>query len=191
MTGKEKRNIFILIAIGIIFVVALNMWVNGKQKENAEKAALASSNTVGNTVENIVGENAALNVITNPNGYNDEEEPKETEEYVQTLADGSKLNISDEVAKTRVLDGVEIRNIRLKEKESGTMSTLTAEVENKTGQRTPDTMVKVEILDKEGKIITTARGFINPLDVGETGKIYIAVTGDVSNAYDINIVKGK
>ena len=67
-----------------------------------------------------------------------------TEEYVQKLEDGSKLNISEELQKTKTLNGLEISNIQLRE--IGGITTLLANVENKTGMQTYSKMVKVDIL---------------------------------------------
>ena len=67
-----------------------------------------------------------------------------TEEYVQKLENGSKLNISEELQKTKTLNGLEISNIQLRE--IGGITTLLANVENKTGMQTYSKMVKVDIL---------------------------------------------
>ena len=107
------------------------------------------------------------------------------EEFVQKLEDGSKLNISDKLLSTKQLDGLEITNIQLKE--TGGITTLLANVENKTGQAVQEKMVKVEILDKSGNVITTLRGIIDSMSVGESVQLNIAVTADVANAYDFRI----
>ena len=69
-----------------------------------------------------------------------------TEQYVQNTPDGSKVNVSDTLHKTITLDGLEISNIQLKE--VGGITTLLADVENKSGSATSDKMIKVEVLDK-------------------------------------------
>ncbi len=172
MTGKEKRNILILLVVGIAIIVGLNIFVKVAAKSQNEQ--IASGQTGGNEIGK--GQNQTT---TDPK--------EEIEEYVQVLEDGSKLNISDEVAKTKTLDGLEISNIQLKEKEKGKMTTLLAEVENKTTRRTTEKKIKVEILDKEGKVITSAMGFIDPIEIGKKVKLNVSISGDVSNAYDIRI----
>ena len=165
MTPTEKRNILILMVVSIIFIICLQIFAKSRASE--EGNMLASAGTEQE--------------VTEPEN--------EIEEYVQILQDGSKLNISDEIAKTKTVDGYEITNIQLKEKEQGTMTTLLADVENKTNQKTKDQMIKVEILDKAGNVITTTIGFIDPLEAGEKGEINVSITADVSNAYDIRISK--
>ena len=172
MTGKEKRNILILLVVSVIFIVGLKIFA--KQNETPQDEQVSAG-----------GKGEVITVIGQQNTTTDPKE--EIDEYVQVLEDGSKLNISDEVAKTKTLDGLEISNIQLKEKEKGKMTTLLAEVENKTTRRTTEKKIKVEILDKEGKVITSAMGFIDPIEIGKKVKLNVSILGDASNAYDIRI----
>ena len=108
-----------------------------------------------------------------------------TEQYVQNTPDGSNVNVSDTLHKTKTLDGLEISNIQLKE--VGGITTLLADVENKSGSATSDKMIKVEVLDKSGNTITTLKGVIDAMPAGKKVQLNIAVTADVSNAYDFRI----
>ena len=110
---------------------------------------------------------------------------EEQEEYVQELPDGSKLNKSEELQKTKKVNGLEISNIQLKE--TGGITTLLADVKNTTGVETEDKTVKVEILDKQGNVITRLLGPIDSIPSGGTVKLNVAVTADVANAYDFRI----
>ena len=108
------------------------------------------------------------------------------EEYVQNLEDGSKLNISEELRKTKQFEGLEITNIQLKEK--GGITTLLADVENKTGAQTNTRTVKIDILDKSGNVLTTLKSVtISGAATGEKVQLNASVTADVANAYDFKI----
>ena len=169
MKDSEKRNILILLVVSVIIIVGINIFVKVNTKPQNEQ-----TNT-GTTEENTPSDNQK----------NETQKEEEIDEYTQVLADGSKLNISDNLAKGKTFEGLEITNIQLKAE--GKTTRLLADVENKTGARTKDRMIKIDFLDKDGKVITTMRGFINPMEVGGTSKINISVSADVSNTYDIKI----
>ena len=106
-------------------------------------------------------------------------------QYVQVLQDGSKVNISEELRKTKALDGLEITNIQLKE--NGGITTLLADVENKSGANVESKKVQVEILNKNGETITILRGRIDSIKPGEKVQLNMSVTANVANAYDFKI----
>lgn len=115
----------------------------------------------------------------------DGETENRKEEYTQKLEDGSKLNVSEELKKTKTLDGIEITNIQLKE--TGGITTLLAEAENKTKQKIGEKMVAIDILNKKGEKITTVKGIVDEVEPGEKVQLNISVTADVANAYDFKI----
>ena len=99
MKDSEKKAIFILIVISILIIAGIFMLRNNKNKQST------------------------VSKVTN------EKEEKNIEEYVQYLEDGTKLNVSTELTKAKMIDGLEITNIEVKEKNG--ISTLRADVENK------------------------------------------------------------
>ena len=113
------------------------------------------------------------------------EENTTQEEFVQKLEDGSKLNISEKLKEERKLGNLEIKNIQLREE--GKITTLIADVENPTKVKTEKKKVKVEILDKQGNVITELKGIIDPVEANGKAQINMAVTADVANAYDFRI----
>ena len=108
-----------------------------------------------------------------------------TEEFVEVLEDGSKLNKSEKFSKTKKLDGLEIRDIQFRE--IGGITTLLATVENKSGKAVEKRWIKVDVSDKSGNTITTVRGIINAMNAGETTQLNMGVTADVANAYDFKV----
>ena len=101
------------------------------------------------------------------------------------MEDGSKLNVSDELQKTKTLDGLEITNIQLKK--IGGITTLLADVNNKSSIQIEERKIKVDIVDKNGETITTLRGIVDKILAEGSIQLNIAVTADVSNAYDFII----
>ena len=114
-----------------------------------------------------------------------EVEETNQEEYVQELEDGSKLNISEKLHEEKELGELRITNIQLRE--IGGITTLLADVENKSGEISESKMVEVEVIDKEGNIIITLKGVIDEMEEGETSQLNVSVTSDIANAYDFRI----
>ena len=125
----------------------------------------------------------------NNNGTQQAKQENVTEEYVQKLEDGSKLKVSEELRKTKTLDGLEFTNIQLKE--IGGITTLLADVENKTSSATNEKVVSVKILDKSGNTITELKGIIDSIQPSAKAQLNIAVTADVANAYNFEISNAK
>ena len=107
------------------------------------------------------------------------------EEFVQNLSDGSKLNTSKELQKTKKVDGLEFTNIQLREING--ITTLLADVTNTTKTKVNTKVVSIEILDKTGNKITTVRGVIEDLEAGAKFQMNTSVTADVANAYDFRV----
>ena len=116
MKYEDKKTIIILVLFAVIVVAAICIIGSIMKKTSKVETEVAKQNTETNT-----------------------------EKYVQKLEDGSKLNVSDELRKTKNVEGLEISNIQLKE--IGGITTLLADVENKTGKATERKMVKIDILD--------------------------------------------
>lgn len=107
------------------------------------------------------------------------------EGYVQTLIDGSKLNKSKELLKDKRLGELEISNIQLKE--TGGITTILADVKNNTNHEIQEKDITIEVLDRQGNIITNLNGTIDTVYAGEKVQLNMSVTGDVTNAYDFRI----
>ena len=108
-------------------------------------------------------------------------------EFTQVLADGTKLNTSAKLNSEKMFnDNVKISNIQLTEKNNQTQ--LLADVTNiSETDLGSETLIKVVLLDKEGKTIDTINGIIAPLKAGETSQLNVNVTSDQSDAYDFRV----
>ena len=109
------------------------------------------------------------------------------EEYFEIKPDGTKVNTSNELSKTKKIDGLEISNIQLVE--NSNLSKITADVKNPTKKTLGDYEVSIIMLDKAGKEIATVGGYIDKVEAGETAKLKASATVDIANAYDFKVVK--
>lgn len=156
MKYEDKKTIIILVLFAVIVVAIICIIGSIMKKTSKVETEIAKQNT-----------------------------ETDIEKYVQKLEDGSKLNVSDELRKTKNVEGLEISNIQLKE--IGGITTLLADVENKTGKATERKMVKIDILDNSGNVITDVQGVMDPMKAGEKVQLNTAVSADVANAYDFRI----
>lgn len=108
------------------------------------------------------------------------------EEFVQILEDGTKLNTSTELGKTKQVGSFKFENIQLTEQNGQTV--LLANVTNTGSSATESTIVEVSLLDKNGENIVTINGIIKDLQPGETTQFNTSMTLDYANAYDFKIV---
>lgn len=152
---SEKRISKITVILGVIGVILVAILVWSTIRNSSKKEEL------GTDVQN------------------------EKEEFVQKLADGSKLNTSKELKKTKKVDGLEFTNIQLRE--IGGITTLLADVTNTTKSAVNTKIVSIDILDKSGNKITTVRGVIEDLAAKAKFQINASVTADVANAYDFRV----
>ncbi len=135
----------------------------------------------------IIGTIIIIAVKGNTKANNGSSEIKLTnEENSKTLIDGTKVNTSEMLKKTKYVNELEITNIQLTNQEGITV--LLADVKNGTNADTKTIGVEVKLLDKEGKILDTVQGLIPALKSGASTQLNIGVGADYANAYDFEIV---
>ncbi|MBQ9298307.1 MAG: hypothetical protein IJ223_04685 [Clostridia bacterium] len=117
------------------------------------------------------------------------QEEQVIEEYVEVLADGTRLNTSETLNKDKKLDDLTFQNIQLTN--SNGQSVLLADVTNTGKTKTELTLVNIIILDKAGKELGTVGGIIIPLEPGQSTQFNSSMTMDYANAYDFKVVKQK
>lgn len=164
MKGKE---LIIVLGVAIILLVIIIVGANANKGKNLEQ---------GET-----------NTPTQSTPNNSQSNTNEAGEFYNVVADGTKVNRSPELSKTKTLDGLEISNIRLSEK--GNASQLLADVKNTTSGTLGDFPIKITLVDKEGKELATIGGYIDKVAPGETVEINSSASVDVANAYDFKITK--
>ena len=122
------------------------------------------------------------------------EEPKDEkvaevsqEEFVQLLDDGTRLNTSEDLKKTKTIDGMEITNIQLTEK--GNQTLLLGNIKNTTDTTKGGFIADVTVLDKQGNEIITIDAYIGEIKPGESQQFSTSATFDYANANDFKIEK--
>lgn len=117
-------------------------------------------------------------------GENEINEP--VEEFVNVLEDGTKLNINEELHKTKMLDGLEISDLQLTER--GNETVLLGTVRNTT-DAVQTAVFKITLIDKTGKEITTLPAYIEGIQPGASTELNVSTTLDYANAYDFKVSK--
>ena len=122
----------------------------------------------------------------NNENVNTETENNVTEEFVQVLEDGTKLNTSTKLNETKQVGIYKFENIRVTEKDG--QSLILADVTNTSKNETDAKIVDIKLLDKDGKEIVTIGGIISPLKSGETKQFNSSMSLDYANIYDFEII---
>lgn len=113
---------------------------------------------------------------------------KDTEEkYVELLEDGTKVNKSTKLQETKKIDGMEIKDFQITEKDNVTV--LIGTITNKSNEKKGDYPVDIKILDDKGNEIITVGGYIGELEPEESTQLNCSATFDYANAYDFEITK--
>ena len=116
---------------------------------------------------------------------NKTEENTAVEEFVQVLEDGTKLNTSEQLSKTKQVGAYKFENMQLTEQNGQTV--LLADVTNTGNTATNMQLVDVTLLDKNGKEIVKVGGIISPLQPGAKTQFNTSMTLDYANTYDFKI----
>ena len=120
-------------------------------------------------------------------GKGTQENETQVEEYVNTLSDGTKINTSNKLAEAKTIDGLEVSNIRLTEKNN--LSKILATVKNPTNETKGGYAVIIKLIDKKGETLKEIEAYIDKVKAGDTVTLNTAATVDFANAYDFTITK--
>lgn len=108
-----------------------------------------------------------------------------TEEFVQILEEGTKINTSEQLRKIKQIGIYKFENIQLTEQNNQTV--LLADVTNTGNTATDMQLVDITLLNKEEKEIITIGGIIEALEPGESTQFNSSMTLDYTNIYDFKI----
>lgn len=109
------------------------------------------------------------------------------EEIIEVLEDGTKFNTSKKIKETKTIDGMEITNIQLTEKNNQTV--LLGRITNNTKEKKGGYAVNITMLDKDGNKVVVLVGYIKELQPGESTALNVTATLDYSNSYDFTITR--
>lgn len=107
------------------------------------------------------------------------------EKYVQTLDNGTKLNISEKLNEDKKVEDLQLKNIQLTYKNG--VTNLLCDIQNNSKQEVKMEDVEIVLLDENGDTIYKMRGFMEEIKPGETKQFNSSITADFSNAYDFKI----
>ena len=108
------------------------------------------------------------------------------EEFVNVLDDGTKLNNSESLLKTKVVDGLEISDLQLTER--GNKTILLGTVKNTSGTAYTG-VLSIKLVDKTGQEMTTLTAYIEGLKPEESTELNVSTTLDYADAYDFVVSK--
>ena len=152
---KKNEKRMILILLAVLAIVIIALVINKNAKKENKEN---KAETANNTV---------------------------TEEFVQVLEDGTKLNTSEQLNKTKQVGAYKFENMQLTEQ--GSQTVLLADVTNTSSSATNMQLLDVTLLDKNGKEIVTIGGIISPLQPGAKTQFNTSMTLDYANTYDFKI----
>ena len=111
----------------------------------------------------------------------------QTEEFVNVLNDGTRVNTSDKLHETKTFDGMEISDFQLTE--NGNVTLLLGTITNTSSEKKGGYPISIKVLDKDGNELTVVAAYIGELEPGESTQLNSSATFDFANAYDFEITK--
>ena len=146
--------------------------------KNGEKRMIIIILIVGLIIVGVVA-------LTGKNKKENGEKSKEEESYAEVLEDGTRINKSEKAKKVKEVEGLEISNLQVTEKDNVTV--MLGTVTNKSNETKEDITLKIKILDKEGKEITTVRNYIGKIEAGKSTQLNTSTTFDYVEMYDYEV----
>jgi hypothetical protein len=110
-----------------------------------------------------------------------------TEEFVDVLEDGTRLNTSNKLSQPKTVNGLDVTDFQLKEK--GNVTELLGTITNNTDQTVQEFIANIKIIDKNGNELTTLGLLVSELKPGESAQLNTSAPFDYANAYDFEITK--
>jgi len=155
---KEERKVILIGVVIVVAVLGIVLVVNAMGKK---------------------GDNANQNVQNTQVSQN-------TEKYVTNLDDGTKLNNSSELNKSKKYKDIEIDNIQFTYENGRTV--LLASVKNTASAEHKNEIVKLTILGENSQVIDEVEAIMPALEPGETKQLNATISGkDSVNAKDFRI----
>ena len=109
------------------------------------------------------------------------------QEFVSVQEDGTKINKSNNLAQTKTIDGLEISNVVLIEKDGE--SYLQSTVKNTTNKILGEEFIKLTLINKSGDTLSEVKGYLGTIPEGGTSTLNIKANADFANAYDFKVSK--
>lgn len=110
-------------------------------------------------------------------------------EFTKVQEDGVKVNTSSKLSETKKIEGLEIYNIKLTEKEN--VTEILADVKNTTDKDVEGFYTIMTFLDKDGETIVQLNGYIPTVEANGIATLNTNSGGDFADAYDFKIVRSE
>lgn len=162
MNPKERKVIFIAIGVVLAVMVLVMILKSGKKESTPTNniGGTGSSSNVGTTSQN-------------------------KEQYATTIQGGVKINTSSEFNQVKKYNNLEISNIQFTYEDG--KSVLIADVKNVGTTLHDSEIVKVTILDANGKALFDSKPVLPRVEPGQTKQLTAYMSGDIVNAKDFKI----
>lgn len=108
-------------------------------------------------------------------------------EFIEIQGDGTRLNKSEKFSTTKTVEGLEISNIKLTEKNN--VTEILADVKNTTEKDIEGFFVIMTFLNKEGETIVILNPYIPTVEANGMATLNTNSSGDFANAYDFTVVR--
>ena len=159
MKNTEKRNILILIGIGVIVICAIWLFTNIGNKDNKETEKTPAT----------------------------EQSSASQGEYTKVEENGTIVNTSEKLHEDREESGFAVSNISFGEENGETV--LKARITNRTGTEQASFLGDIVLLDKAGNEIGRIPVKVAKTQKGETVEVEAYITESYANAYDFKLEK--
>lgn len=161
----KNKKLWIFIAIIIIIIILLVVFKFNKKDNNKIDKNNSSTNDV---------------IVVNPDENNENE-------FIELQDDGTKLNKSEKFSQTKTIEGLEISNIKLTEKDNATE--ILADIKNTTDKDVEGFYADITFLDKNGQIIVILGGYIPSVEANGMATLNTNSSGNFANAYDFTVTR--
>ena len=164
--GMKKSEKIVILVLVIIVIALIIVQIVRNNSSNSDETVTTSDSNSSTESDDIL---------------------EETEEYVTTLSDGTKLNTSEKLNEDKEIDGIEITEIQLTE--SNNQTQLLATLTNTSGETAGKFTATINLLDEDGETLVQLKAYIPELEAGESTQLNTSSGLDYSNAYDFTITK--
>lgn len=128
----------------------------------------------------------AIIVIIAVNSALQEQGEEKQQNYIEDLGNGVIVNTSEKLSEVKTYNGLEFTNIEFTN--SGSVTSLTADVKNITSTDIEEQVVEINVLDQAGNVLTAFKGIISDVKAGESTTINADIAANYVDAYNIEIV---
>lgn len=108
------------------------------------------------------------------------------EETYTVQEDGTKVNISEKVLEKKAVNGLEIDNIKVVEKNG--ITEIMGDIKNVSGKRVEGFYIMIDLIDKNGQVLVGLGSYINPIDKDSEGSLNAITNGSYADIADMKIL---